>query len=166
MKCGRPLGAQLRQRRRFNTEGTEDTEDTEKKMEKTWTEIRASFQISGYSVPHDVITEKIGVRPTATWIKGDRIGKSILTRKSNGWRLESRLSHLADLERHARHILKRVHPKGIKLVSIKGYKAKFSVAMYVYGSDRPPIVLPAEVIRKMAQLRASVDIDLYDLDAE
>ena len=134
-------------------------------MNNARTEIKASFLITGFSCAHEV-TEVIGVQPTETWVKGDRIGKSILIRKSNGWRLRSRLSLRADLERHARHILKRIYPRGTKLLSLKGYQGNFSVAMYIYDSDRPPIVLPAEVVQQMAQLRASVDIDLYNFDSK
>src|SRR5260370_26732266 len=111
-------------------------------QDKTRTEIKASFLLLGFSCSHQSITDALGLQPSECWFKGERIGKATITRKDNGWRLQSELSVSATVEEHAARLMEVIFPHAAAVNSMIIERKRLAVAMYIYGADRPPIVLP------------------------
>ena len=131
-------------------------------QDTTRTEIKASFLLLGFSCSHESITDALGLQPSECWFKGERIGKATITRKDNGWRLQSSLPVSATVEEHAGHLMQVMSARAAIIRSMSIDRKLLAVAMYIYELDRPPIVLPANTIRQLSELGAKFDIDLYN----
>lgn len=124
------------------------------------TEITASLRVSKWLGHNKEVAKYVAGLPVSFWQKGDPVQGSLISRKDDGWKLDSTLSKESSLAEHADRILECVDPV---LGSVHGIKIRLSFAVYVHGMDRPPLRLTAGAIRKLAALGAEVDIDLYNL---
>jgi hypothetical protein len=125
------------------------------------TETTASLVVLNSSVTSEDIVKCIGQAPSAMWEKGDRVQRSVITRKSDGWKIDSTLPRDRPLSEHANEILNCVYPNLCFLKQDGVGRILLSAAIYIYSFDRPPLAVDAEAIRKLAELGASLDIDLY-----
>jgi hypothetical protein len=96
------------------------------------------------------------------WKKGDRVQRSVITRKSDGWKIDSTLLRDRPLSEHINEILDRVYPNLCFLKQDGVSRILLSAAIYIYSFDRPPLAIDAEAIGKLAELGAGLDIDLYN----
>ncbi len=136
----------------------------EAQQEKARTEVRASLVVRGFSCDHSVVTEALGAEPTECWQPREPIRHSALKRTDKGWRLASNLSKEATVEEHAQHLLRQVDADaGSKIKPLPTTKVRLVIAIYIYGHNRPPIALSDTTIRRLAELNASFDVDLYCL---
>jgi Domain of unknown function (DUF4279) len=125
----------------------------------------ASLIVSSSSATRDEIVQCIGAAPSAMWKKGDPIQRSLIKRKEDGWRIESTLPRDRPLAGHINNILSRVYPH---LCSFKDFGVAviwLSTTMDIYGMDRPPIQIDAVAIKRLAELGASLDVDLCNFSA-
>ena len=126
------------------------------------TETTASLIVLNSSVTSDDIVKCIGQAPSAMWKKGDRVQRSVITRKSDGWKIDSTLLRDHPLSEHINEILDRVYPNLCFLKQDGVSRILLSAAIYIYSFDRPPLAIDAEAIGKLAELGAGLDIDLYN----
>jgi hypothetical protein len=122
------------------------------------TEITAALMVLGSSMSYTEIVKSISDGVTV-WKKGDKVQGSLITRKQDGWELESTLPKENSLSEHVKNIIQCVYPN---LLTIARDSVKLSAAVYMYGLDRPSLRIDAEAIRKLAELGAELDIDLYN----
>ncbi|MDJ0600378.1 MAG: DUF4279 domain-containing protein [Crocosphaera sp.] len=127
-------------------------------------EILASLTITEFNCDPQNITNKLKIIPTKTWKIGDRINpKTTLTRKHNGWVLDSKLSKDNDLESHFKSLFYQLQPVWESLQEIAyHYDIEISCVIYTDG-EIPTIHLDKEIINKSHQINAEIDIDLYVL---
>jgi len=125
-------------------------------------EIYAYFLLNGFECEPDEITNLMGVNPSETWAAGELIGKSILRRKTNGWRLKSRLDEPIWLERHVQDVIAQltVHWPDIVQLCLQ-YEAMVNCVCRVYDTF-PAIHFGRETVRRVAELNAWIDVDCYD----
>src|SRR5262249_53059772 len=116
------------------------------------TEISASFVILGFSCSHDDISKRIGIKPNATWSKGDRINNAEARRRTTGWRLSSDLPKQASLMSHARRILEQVYPGAKSLHDLNAENILLSFAVYIYNLDRPALQVDHDTVSKLSEL--------------
>ena len=114
--------------------------------------------VLGSSMSYTEIVKSISEGVTV-WKKGDKVQGSLITRKQDGWELESTLPKENSLSEHVKSIIQCVYPN---LLTIARDSVKLSAAVYMYGLDRPSLRIDAEAIRKLAELGAELDIDLYN----
>lgn len=123
----------------------------------------AYFWISGFDVPIQDISKKLGLEPTDAWNKGDP-SKYLLQRKQSTWRyysplprtemfLDAHIKALINILAERREIIKELK---------KQYEAGISCVGY-YKCANPGFHLDEDIIKDMASLNLSVDFDLYCL---
>jgi hypothetical protein len=105
----------------------------------------------------------VGVPPSEIWSAGDQIRATLVRRKSTGWRLRSDLPATASLSEHAERLLGMIYPQATAIAELESVDMWFSFAVYVYDADRPPLRLPRNMVSRIAELGAGIDIDLYNL---
>jgi hypothetical protein len=127
------------------------------------TEISASFLVLGFDCSHDEITNRIGVRPSAIWLKGDRIEGTQAVRRTTGWRFASDLPRQASVASHAQRILEQIYPRAKSLGDLNPERIRLSFAVYIYNLDRPPLWIDHEIVSKLSEMGAGIDFDLYNL---
>jgi Domain of unknown function (DUF4279) len=128
-------------------------------------EISAYFTLTGLDFEPEEITTKLKIKPTKIWRKGDLIHpQTKLTRKHNGWSLQSQVDQSSDLEDHINSIFSYFPSNWTDLMEIcQQYYAEINCVIYVVGDERPAIHLDKNIIRKLNKLNAEIDIDLYFL---
>jgi len=63
---------------------------------------------------------------------------------------------------HIKHILDRIVPRVESIQNIGNYSAWIVCVLYIYGGDRPDLVVEHSLIKGMSDLRIGLDIDLYN----
>jgi len=129
-------------------------------------QVRVSFEVLDFEgLPSD-ITNVLGVRPTKTWRKGDRIQKSALLEKENGWSIESDKAPAEQLSELIRRVVASLKGSKDKLAIVsKNCYTQLSLVLYVHGDERPELHLDADIVQRLAELGAHVDADMYFLSS-
>ena len=127
--------------------------------------VVVSFRIMEFKCSHREITKALGIQPTMTWSPGDKVRNTRLVHKENGWSIDIHLEDITDWHEHVERLLSEVHPFQQDLARICGdYDAELACIFYLAGDDRPAIHFTPQQLRKLADLNAHIDVDLYLLE--
>ncbi len=138
-------------------------------MDKTNNEISVAFTLTDFDCDPEEITARVGITPTKTWRVGDFINKKkTMKYEYNGWKLHSKIEKNADLESHIISVLEQLKSGWESLVKIsQSYYTEISCAIYIYSdTERPAIHFSKQIIQKIAELNAEIDVDIYILTDE
>lgn len=128
------------------------------------TEVLARFSITELDCDPDVMTEMLHVQPTKIWRIGDERAKpgSGLIFENSGWRIESDLAQARPVGDHVENLLNRLAPGWDALKTISSaYYIELALAITIREGDRPELHFDAATVRKLAEINAHVDVDLY-----
>lgn len=130
--------------------------------------IKARIVIHGFECFPDYITSIIGVNPSKVWRQGDKVHpKAINQHKENGWLLSSPSEEAnSSVDEQVRALSEIVLPRidnFMKLPEGAETELSFIVRAYEY---MPSISFSLDTISFLSRLKASVDIDVYDLTDE
>ena len=131
-----------------------------------WSELSVQFTLRGVDLDPVEITNSLGLEPTKTWRAGERVSAIVVPRfyTDSAWRLHSGLPDTINLEEQIKSLLDRLEPVWPIAVELGNrHYAEFSCVVYSYGGDRPAISFDNEVIRRVAELNAAIDVDRYIL---
>jgi hypothetical protein len=123
----------------------------------------AYLSIDEFSCPVDEITKRVGLQPTEAWQVGDVVPPVRFPRKYSAWHLKSRLPHLEEVERHVIDVLDQI--RGREAV-FRDIAREFCVRMQCvgyYNEYNPGFQLEPEVVRRVADCGAMLDLDAYHL---
>lgn len=129
---------------------------------KTDTRVSVNFCITGITLSPNELTDLLEIKPTETWLLGENIRNTIVKMKYNGWSLSSPEKNI-DIEKQILYICKLLKPKTKMLNEIrKKYKLNYEFACYIRVSknEYPPLHLKQKTLRKISQIKASIDIDI------
>lgn len=111
-------------------------------------------------VPDD-ITQAIGINPTRTWRKGDRVGKWPVTAKVSGWELQSGLNKDAAVASHLAALRAKVSSaEGIIRTLSRSWDATLNCVVYAEGYGHEALV-PNEHLRWIADYGLQLNLDVY-----
>lgn len=125
--------------------------------------IHAEFTITGSNLDISEMTRVIGKAPSQTWRQGDRIQNTELRYKHDGWCLVTTEVEDLDMESLVRSLVELVIPHRDTLVELcrsKGFNAEVCCVAYVVQEQLPILCLDARIIDMIAQVGASLDIDV------
>ena len=89
--------------------------------------------------------------------------KAGVRRKSNGWSLKFNLDKSVELDEPIKSIFEKLQPSWQSLVEIcKQYDPMINCAVYGY-QQIPAIYFDKDIVRKVAELNAEIDVDVYYL---
>ena len=124
--------------------------------------IVVSFRIMEFMCSHGEITKALGIQPTTTWSPGEKVRNTRLVHQEKGWSIDINLADTIDWHEHVERLLSEVHPFQQDLARICGdYYAELACIFYLAGDDRPEIHFTPQQLRKLADLNAHIDVDLY-----
>jgi Domain of unknown function (DUF4279) len=138
------------------------------------TETYAYFLLTGADLDPEEITQRVGITPTQTFLKGERIHpKGSRTRDYSGWQVRSGLDQETDLEAHIRSVLEKLQAGWQPLIEIiensQQYEAFINCVMY-YSPDETGsgsgFHFDRSLLAQIQQLKAEIDFDLYVLPKE
>jgi len=116
--------------------------------------------VAGAVLPEE-ITNELSIHPTKTWLAGDNIQGTSITRKHNGWCLVKE-ENCEDVGKLANRLLKVLLPKAQKINHIRSkYNLECELSVVIYIEDEvPEINFSPEIIIALSDLHAAVDIDV------
>lgn len=135
-------------------------------MDKKNNEIYVAFTLTDFDCGPEEITARVGITPAETWKMGEFINKKKTMRyEYNGWQVHSKPEKTEELENHLISVLEQLKIGWKFLVEISRlYYAEISCAIYIYSdTERPTIHFSKQVIQKIAELNADIDVDIYIL---
>ncbi|WP_336763650.1 DUF4279 domain-containing protein [Paenibacillus sp. USHLN196] len=133
-------------------------------MEKT--NIMAEFIITGSHFEPKLITEQIGIEPSGTYIKGEKIDDRDLYRKETCWFLETDYQESFDINQQLNHILNLLEPHNEKLKTLRmkhDLNLLFSFSIRIMNNETLAISIEQKAISIAYDLNAEFDFDLYIL---
>jgi Domain of unknown function (DUF4279) len=137
------------------------------------TETYAYFLLTGTDLNPEEITRKVGITPTQTFLKGDRIHpKGSRTRDRSGWQVRSSLEQETDIEAHVRSVLEKLKTGWqplIETIENARHEAFINCVMYYTPEETGSgagFHLDRSILDQIHQLGAEIDFDLYVLPEE
>ncbi|WP_161490606.1 DUF4279 domain-containing protein [Paenibacillus sp. O199] len=133
-------------------------------MEKT--NIMAEFIITGDYFEPKLVTEQIGIEPSGTYIKGEKIDDRDLYRKETCWFLETDYLESFDVNQQLNYLLNLLEPHIEKLKTLRmkhSLNFLFSFSIRVMNNESPAISIEQKAISIAYDLSAEFDFDLYIL---
>lgn len=131
-------------------------------MEKTC--IKTEFMIFSDDVNPIYITEKLGIRPTQSWAKGDDIKGKSLKRKDSLWLLSTDYQESLDINESLDSLVSVLKNKTRELKELKTiYPVDYTVEIVVKvrNKEAPAIYFEKGRIQFFSDIQAAIDIDLY-----
>jgi hypothetical protein len=111
----------------------------------------------------ETVTEVLGLQCDRFWHCGDTRADTIIIEKNNGWVLHSGLPKTAPLEEHIEAILRILTPFKEKIKSLSCTDT-VELSCVLYASHPPALSFGHSTINRLAELGASLDIDLYVME--
>lgn len=124
----------------------------------------ATFHVTGTFRPED-LTAASGISPSSIARRGDKKRLVVGTYDYDLWEFESPLSEGYELEFHIRYLLDKLAERWTMWAQIAKdtdhYQLSMSTVMYLNPSSIPGCYFPEDLIRRLAEINCSLDIDLY-----
>ena len=126
--------------------------------------ISTRLNVVGFSGEASEITRVLRIEPTKTWREGDlRDPKATIKHRDNGWSLKSPVDPHHTTPGESVAALLAVLPD-LEAFNRLPTEAEVWLSCTIYGlTERPYFELSAESLAKLASIRASLDVDTYDL---
>ncbi|MGF1788859.1 DUF4279 domain-containing protein [Photobacterium swingsii] len=106
------------------------------------------------------LSDLIGMSSDRSWSKGDLRYKTKITEKKHGWLIESRMHETQDVENQINEIFSRIDKSFDKISSLPD-DMEVLLSVVIYANEIPALYFNKEIIKKVADIRANFDIDLY-----
>jgi hypothetical protein len=111
----------------------------------------------------DQITDRLGIRPSRAWLRGDlNVGGVPL--RHNGWELHSDIPATLPAEEHLENLLARLTPISAALASLQQDPEVVSVALWLKRAGdnwNPGLSLSPGQVEALATLRTGLEVDIY-----
>jgi len=133
------------------------------------TSLYAYILFSGnYDFPLNVVTERLGIKPTKTWKFGERVKptqpKNQLLRSYTGWHFEIETKESLDSEDVLRPLLEVFQPKTDTINQLKeelNLDVSLELVIQIYDGNTPGLVIFPEFSKFAAEINAILDVDMY-----
>jgi hypothetical protein len=147
--------------------GDEGSEDTginindlpwDSTMKEPLEEAVIEFRVSGYSRPPSAKVQNL--KGFEQWHVGDaRVPNSLLKHKTAGFRIRASQAKSA-FEERVTSLVERLYEFRTEIKKLKA-ECQLACAFYVSGSERPAVFFSQDVLGKLADMGASIDVDFF-----
>jgi hypothetical protein len=125
------------------------------------------FRFGGLNKAIDEILEKLPLAPDKIHRKGEKRGKSILTHAEDWFVYSAGDTKKAGFEESVAALVDKLHPIRQKLQKACGpHRAQLSCILYFAANHRPIVHFAPEIVGKLKDFGAAIDVDLYPLPSE
>ena len=129
---------------------------------KTEDEIRMSLVIGSTEHTPEQLDSIVGMRCDEYHLKGSPILQSGRTHKENYWEVYSGLPRDASFQEHLTALLARVSPFAENIRSLSGSaRVELSCVLYLREAQGPDSWFDSSAVKAIADLGASIDLDIY-----
>jgi hypothetical protein len=131
-------------------------------------ETKVRLHVYDFECSPTEITRILGLNPTETWLRGDKVlPVADNTLKENGWRLASPLHPInTPLDEHLDALSSLVLPRATAFSMLPtGSIVEISCVICSF-THRPVIHFSQEHVAAATSLKASIDVDVYDLSGQ
>lgn len=123
--------------------------------------VSASFTITSTTMPPEKMIEILPFTPVKYWREGDTIGKSIIRRKHNGAVFSIPQQSVDEIEPLIIELLDQLEPFKHELIHLSETEPMdFEISCVVYFARPPSCNLSLDTIKRLAELRVALDLDL------
>lgn len=123
--------------------------------------LRVTLKIAQFQCDPALVTEHLEMIPTATWRKGDLIGRSSRRYVENGWSLRTSLPESTLIDEQISQILTPLLPRLETLEQVTGgHYIEIACAAYM-ESETPPLHINASTLQLICGISADIDVALY-----
>lgn len=122
------------------------------------------FSIYGENFDIKEVSDKLGMTPDESWIKGDRINNQNITRKETCWSINTGYQESLDINVQLDEIISKIGSKREILVQIQKkllVECKFDIVIKIENNQSPAIYLERDKIAFANIIQAEFDFDLY-----
>lgn len=125
--------------------------------------ILVHFTLTGTSFEPEEVTAATGLSPDQAWRVGDPIGSSRRSYEHNGWRIASGIGDTLDVGEQLEALLARLEPVRAGLEKFMATEhGEIGCVVYAHESV-PEMHFGRDALRRVADLGAAIDVDLYCL---
>lgn len=135
---------------------------THVRMERT--HVRAEFCIYGDSFDPSDVTERLGIQPETTHLKGDSIRMTPLKRKETSWEIGTEYEETFDINDVLIKVVTPLQGKEDILKQIRelyDVTLQFMIVICVRKDQLPGMYLPRETVEFAGTIGAVVAFDVY-----
>ncbi|SFT02325.1 DUF4279 domain-containing protein [Marininema halotolerans] len=131
-------------------------------MDKTT--IMVEFAVMGDEFPPDEVTKALSIKPTSSWLKGEKIADKNITRKETSWAISTGYEESLDMNEQLQKIIVLFENKKADLRRVsKLYEldCKFFVVIKIVENYCPGIYIDCALVDFLREIKAEIDMDLY-----
>lgn len=127
-------------------------------------ELKVRFLITSDTTNPSLFSAILGVEPTQTWLKGERVHpKAINQYGHNGWVfVETGCGEEASLEALVSQLFQAIDLNRVKQLTLTDSSVEVELSIIVHLSrSAPSMFLSAHQIKCLADIGAEIDVDIY-----
>lgn len=127
--------------------------------------IKIAFTLTGDAFDPELVTRVLGIKPTATWRKGEVVPRTTVRLKHDGWRIATEEVETVDLPSQVRRVLEKVMPHAHsvrKVCEELNLSAELNCIVYV-DDEFPVIHFDRDILQSIIALNAEVDVDVMGI---
>lgn len=135
-------------------------------LEKT--QVMAYFKLYADDFPLEMVTERLGIKPTESYKNGEIIKKisetDYLTRSSSSWILSTGYQDSLDVGEQLEQVIERIRDKAAIINELRreyDLECGFVIVSIMNNGYTPGFHLDTSVIAFANSIKADFDIDLY-----
>jgi hypothetical protein len=128
------------------------------------TNVKAEFIIFPDELQPSVVTEKLEMTPTQSWIKGDDIKGKSYKKKDTCWTVSTEYEESLDINDQLSKLMIILQDKKEMLIELKkmyDMKYVFEIVIKVRNEETPAMYFERDCIKFINDIQAVIDIDLY-----
>ncbi len=134
-------------------------------MEDDKVQLRVYFKIHGFECSVEEISIAMGLQPSQSWLKGDKVSGSVpvIERKFSSWIKEI---YEGDINMEGDEYIKYLYEFLNNNLSViqkisNQYETELTLVLRAYNNSNIGIYLAKEVLRLVSQTGVNIDIDSY-----
>lgn len=130
------------------------------------TNIKVKFNITGNDFEPNHLTEKLKIKPTKIWRKGDKVEnrKKDIKRKFNCWFLGTEYENSYDINNQLKKIVNIIKNKKSELNELRNsmnLEYMFEIVINIENNETPAVYLDSYMIEFANSIKAEFDFDIY-----
>ncbi|MCO5242208.1 MAG: DUF4279 domain-containing protein [Chitinophagaceae bacterium] len=134
-------------------------------MEDDKVQIKAYFKIHGFECSVEEISIAMGLQPTQSWLKGDKIDRRtpIRERKFSSWIREIYEGDINTVgDEYLKYLYEFITQNLSAIESLSTlYETELTLVLRAYNTSNIGIYLSKEVLKLISQTGVNLDIDAY-----
>jgi len=127
-------------------------------------EIRVYFGVFNFEGSPESVTEVAGFEPTQQWVKGESYGSKGGIRTHSRWELASPASSASPFEVQLTALLDFLEQRAESVRAVTSrFEAGVQVAANIHATFNPGFHAATRDVQRLADLKLSLDLDIYFL---